>query len=241
MKTFRHAIVVGASSGIGTELVRLLAGQGARVAAVARRADRLRALAEDLGDAVLPVEHDVTRYDEVPGLLQEITRQLGGLDLIVYAAGVMPPVGPREYSFEKDRRMLEVNVLGAMAWLNQAAIRFENTGAGSIVGVGSVAGDRGRGGQPGYNTSKAALATYLEALRNRLVMQGVDVVTIKPGPTATEMTAHLHARMMDPARVARVILSKAGRSGEHYVSFTHRVACAIIRSIPGPIFRRLGI
>jgi decaprenylphospho-beta-D-erythro-pentofuranosid-2-ulose 2-reductase len=241
MKTFRHAIVVGASSGIGAELVRLLARQGTRVAAVARRADRLRALAAELGEGVLPVEHDVTRYDEVPGLLQEITGQLGGLDLIVYAAGVMPPVGPREYSFEKDRRMIEVNVLGAMAWLNQAAIRFASTGAGSIVGIGSVAGDRGRAGQPGYNTSKAALATYLEALRNRLASHGVDVVTIKPGPTATEMTAHLHGRMMDPARVARVVLAKAGRTGEHYVSFAHRVAFAVVRGMPGFIFRRLGV
>jgi NAD(P)-dependent dehydrogenase (short-subunit alcohol dehydrogenase family) len=190
---------------------------------------------------VLPYQHDVRSPEEVPKLFQRITQDLGGLDLIIYAAGVMPPVGPHEYDFEKDREMIDVNLLGAIAWLNQAAIRFENTQTGSIVGIGSVAGDRGRCGQPVYNTSKAALATYLEALRNRLSRHGVAVVTVKPGPTATEMTAHLHATMMDPAIVASKILAVSSKTGEHYVKFTHRLAFAIIRRIPSPIFRKLKV
>jgi decaprenylphospho-beta-D-erythro-pentofuranosid-2-ulose 2-reductase len=241
MSEFKHAIVVGASSGIGAELVRQLARSGARVAAVARRQERLDALQTDLGGQVLTFAHDVTCFDEVPALFQEICLGLGGLDLIIYCAGVMPTVGAEEYNFEKDRQMIEVNVLGAVRWLNLAAERFENTGHGSIVGIGSVAGDRGRSGQPVYNTSKAALATYLEALRNRVAKKGVTVVTIKPGPTATEMTSHLHASKMDPSQVASVILSKADKTGEHYVKFTHRVAFGIIRRIPSPIFRRLSI
>jgi short-subunit dehydrogenase len=241
MTEFKHAIVVGASSGIGAELVRQLARSGTRVAAVARRKDRLEALRTELGEQVVSIEHDVTCFDEVPALFQEICLQLGGLDLIIYCAGVMPTVGLNEYNFEKDRQMIEVNVLGAIRWLDLAAERFESTGHGSIVGIGSVAGDRGRSGQPVYNTSKAALTTYLEALRNRLAKKGVSVVTIKPGPTATEMTSHLHAAKMDPAQVATKILSKADKTGEHYVKFTHRVAFAIIRRIPSPLFRRLSI
>jgi short-subunit dehydrogenase len=241
MSQFRYAIVVGASSGIGAELVRQLARSGAKVAAVARRKERLDALDSENSGRVLSFEHDVTNFDETPALFQEITGQLGGLDLIIYCAGVMPTVGPDEYNFEKDRQMIEVNVLGAIRWLDLAAERFENTGHGSIVGVGSVAGDRGRSGQPVYNTSKAALTTYLEALRNRLCKRGVSVVTVKPGPTATEMTSHLHSSKMDPAAVAAFILSKADKSGEHYVKITHRVAFAIIRRIPSPLFRRLSI
>lgn len=242
MPDYRHAIVVGASSGIGEALVRRLVRDGARVAAVARRADRLEALAREFPNQVVPVVHDVHDYDAVPSLFMDVTKQLGGLDLIVYAAGVMPAVGPHEYDFEKDREMIEVNVLGAIAWLNQAAIRFENTKSGAIVGIGSVAGDRGRSGQPVYNTSKAALATYLEALRNRVAKLGVRVVTIKPGPTATEMTSHLHMKgMMDADKVAEVILQKSQRTGEHYVKFAHRVAFGIIRRIPSGIFRKLSI
>jgi len=190
---------------------------------------------------VLVFEHDVTHGNEIPELFQEIANQLGGLDLVIYAAGVMPEIGPSEFDFCKDRETVFVNLLGAMAWLDQAAIRFENTGHGSIVGIGSVAGDRGRAGQPAYNASKAALATYLEALRNRLARRGVRVVTIKPGPTDTEMTAGLHMSKMGAATVAGTILAKADKTGEHYVKFTHRLAFAIIRNIPSPIFRKLNI
>ncbi len=242
MYGYRHAIVVGASSGIGEELVRQLAQDGCRVAAVARRADRLDALATEFPDRVFPVAHDVTDYDEVPSLFQDIAQKLGGLDIIVYAAGVMPEVSEHEFSFEKDRKMVEVNVLGAIAWLDQAAIRFENTGSGVIVGIGSVAGERGRQAQPVYNMSKAALATYLEALRNRLSRRGVRVVTIKPGPTATEMTAHLHMKgMMTAAKTAEIILKKSRKNGEYFIKFTHKIAFAIIRNIPSGVFRKLKI
>jgi NAD(P)-dependent dehydrogenase (short-subunit alcohol dehydrogenase family) len=241
MKEFKHAIVIGASSGIGAELVKQLAERGTKVAAIARRGDRLEQLSQLAGANVLAIPHDVTQFGEVEALFQEVCHQLGGLDLVIYAAGVMPPVGPHEYNFEKDRQMIEVNLLGAIAWLNQAAIRFEGTRHGSIVAIGSVAGDRGRSGQPVYNTSKAALTTYMEALRNRLAKLGVAVVTIKPGPTETEMTAHLHSKMMPASKVAQFILSKAHRTGEHYVKWTHRVAFAIIRGIPSGLFRRLKI
>ncbi|HWD41476.1 MAG TPA: SDR family NAD(P)-dependent oxidoreductase [Fimbriimonas sp.] len=241
MKSFSHAIVVGGSSGIGAELVRQLARGGAKVAAIARRRDRLESLKSELGSNVLIYEHDVTHYDEVPALFQQVTKELGGLDLIIYAAGVMPQVGPEEFDFEKDRQMIEVNVLGMIAWLNQAAVRFSNTRSGSIVGIGSLAGERGRCAQPVYNTSKAAVATYMEALRNRLARFGVAIVTIKPGPTATEMTAHMHSRMMDPAAVAMKVLEKADQTGEHYVKFVHKVMFAVVRNVPSFIFRRTNI
>jgi NAD(P)-dependent dehydrogenase (short-subunit alcohol dehydrogenase family) len=199
-------------------------------------------MAEQYPGRVIAFIHDVTDYDSVPALFQEITGQLGGLDLVVYSAGVMPEVGMHEYSFEKDRLTFEVNVLGAMAWLDQAAIRFENTGHGTIVGIGSVAGDRGRSGQPAYNSSKAALATYLEALRNRLAKRGVTVVTIKPGPVATEMTQHLHLKgAMRADEAARKILEKSKKTGEHYLKAAHQVAFYIIKRIPSPVFRKLKI
>src|SRR5258706_5888431 len=189
---WKTAIVVGASSGIGAELSKQLAAQGCKVGMVARRAEELERLRDAVGqDKVFIYPHDVTCAEEVPALFQQICRDLGGLDLIVYAAGVMPRIADDEYAFEKDRANIEVNVLGAMAWLNEAAQRFAKAGAGTIVGISSVAGDRGRKGQPSYCASKAALNTYLESLRNRVGRFNVAVVTIKPGPVDTPMTKGL--------------------------------------------------
>ncbi len=242
MKRFEKAVVVGASSGLGRAIALQLAQAGSTVVAVARREDRLRELAETRPGRILPLMHDVTRTEEVPRAFEDACRMAAGLDLIVYSAGVMPPVGPTEFDTAKDLRIFAVNVLGAMAWLNQAAERFQQAGHGAIVGIGSVAGDRGRRGQPAYNASKAALHAYLEALRNRLHARGVSVATFKPGPMRTEMTAHLSLRnAMDPEVAAAKILEKAHVSGEHYLSLGHRLAFAVLRNLPSSVFRRLPV
>ncbi len=238
----KKALVIGASSGIGREIVRQLVQSGWTVAAIARREDKLQTLAEEFEGHVFPFAHDVRIFGEVPGLFDQVVQRLGGLDLIIYASGVMPIVGITEYNFDKDREMVETNLLGAIAWLNEAAARFEKTGHGTIVGIGSVAGDRGRSGQPVYNTTKAALATYLEALRNRVAKHGVKVTTIKPGPVQTEMTQHLGFKnAMTAAEAARRTLILAERGGECYLSMSHRVIFYVLKRIPSPIFRRLKI
>lgn len=240
--TIRTAIVVGGSSGLGREIVCELAEQGARVAAVGRNLASLEDLASKFESKVIPYQHDVRDFDSTPDLFKRICADLGGLDVIVYAAGVMPPVGPEEFDTRMDLDMIATNFSGGVAWLNEAAMRFKGVGAGSIVGIGSVAGDRGRAGQPVYNATKSALATYLEALRNRLSRHGVKVVTIKPGPLRTPMTAHLdQTKMMDARTAARKVIKLAARPGEHYLNPAHRVIFAIIRNIPGVIFRRLKI
>jgi decaprenylphospho-beta-D-erythro-pentofuranosid-2-ulose 2-reductase len=256
---FQRTIIVGASSGMGEELARQLAARGSRVALVARRADELARLAAEINEAptasssstdstdfprALTYPHDVRSYDDVPALFQTICRDLGGLDLIIYAAGVMPRILPDEYDFEKDRAMMEVNVLGAAAWLNAAARRFQAAGGGTIVGISSVAGDRGRRGQPVYCASKAALDTYLESLRNRLGQYGVRVVTIKPGPVATPMTRDLGKLplLINAPDAARQILTAAARGRRvAYIPWKWRPIMAIIRAIPSPLFQKLNI
>ena len=246
---FQRAIVVGASSGMGAEIARQLAAKGCRVALVARREAELAALADQLNAGVTEpgafcYAHDVRNFSEVPALFQNICRDLGGLDVIFYAAGVMPRITDNEYSFDKDRAMIEINVLGAIAWLNEAAQRFEAAGTGTIVGLSSVAGDRGRRGQPVYCTSKAALDTYLEALRNRVGRVGVRVVTIKPGPVDTPLTKGLDKLPMvisaDDAARQIIAASEKGKRVA-YVPDKWRPVMAIIRSIPSPIFQKMNI
>jgi short-subunit dehydrogenase len=189
----QQAIIIGASDGLGAALARRLAREGYTLALLARRQDKLEALCAEInqsgvGGFAYPYVHDVCNYGEVPALLRRIVADLGGLDLVIFSAGInRPPGGIDKYNFDNDRQMVETNLLGAMAWLTPVAEMFQSAGAGQIVGIGSVAGDRGRVGNPGNNTSKAGLATFLEALRNRLTRRGVHVLTVKPGFMKTDM------------------------------------------------------
>ena len=246
--TFEHALVVGGSSGIGEALARRLAADGSRVALVARREDELRRIMDEINDAAggeraIAVAHDFRAVEEAPELVQEIARRLGGIDLVIFAAGAMPAVAIDEYDTGKDREMLEVNLLGAVAWLNPVAERMARLGRGTIVGIGSVAGDRGRAPNPVYCTSKAGFHAYLEALRNRVAKLGVKVVTIKPGFVDTAMTRGKEGLfwVISADRAAEIILKKA-KSGvvTAYVPARWRLVMTIVRSIPSFIFTKLG-
>jgi len=246
---WNHAIIVGASSGIGAAIAGDLAAAGCRVALVARRGEELERLREELDrragrEIAVTAVHDVRNRDEVPALFQELTKDLGGLDVMFYAAGIMPRVAGDEYDTAKDAMVMEVNTLGAMAWLNEAAVRFERTRRGTIVGISSIAGDRGRRGNPAYCTSKAALNTYLESLRNRLRRYGVGVVTIKPGFIDTDMTRGMPGLLwlISADRAARLILDAArAKANTAYIPGRWRLVGMVIRAIPSFIFRRLSI
>ena len=141
--------------------------------------------------------------------------------------------------------MVEVNLLGAMAWMDEVATLFQTAKSGQIVGVSSVAGDRGRIGNPGYNTSKGGFTTYLEALRNRLTRHGVNVITVKPGMVKTEMLALPNA----PRPVLAVTAEKAAddiykailkRKQVVYTASIWRWVMMVIRHVPSVVFRRLS-
>lgn len=246
---WQRAVVVGASSGIGAAIAMQLAATGCHVALIARREAELKHIADEINAAGSPLAsvyiHDVREYETVPALMQQIARDMGGIDLIVYSSGIMPAIAPDEYSFDKDRQMIEINLLGAIAWLNEAAQRFERAKAGTIIGISSVAGDRGRRGSPVYGTTKAALDTYLESLRNRLSRYGVQVVTVKPGPVATPMTADLDQKtlplLITADKAAAAILGGAGRGKTLiYVPWLWQPIFLIIRAIPSFLFRKLN-
>lgn len=240
----RRAIVIGASSGIGEALTQKLVQEGYYVAAVARRADLLATLCESLNGQAKAYVHDVTDTASVPALFQKIVQELGGLDLVVYAAGIQPLVAPNEYNLEKDAAMIQVNLLGAIAWLNETAVRFERTKSGHIVGISSIAGDRGRVASPVYNTSKAGLSTYLEALRNRLSRHGVTVTTIKPGFVDTILlknAAKVFWVISTQQAAAQIYRAIVQHKQTVYVPARWGLVALIIQHIPSFIFRRLKI
>jgi short-subunit dehydrogenase len=169
---------------------------------------------------------------------------LGGLELFIYLAGANYPPGLEHLNFENDQRMMEVNMVGAMAWMTPVAELFKSMRGGQIVGISSVAGDRGRVGNPGYNSSKAALSTYLEALRNRLSRHGVHVLTVKPGFVKTQMLAAAQGGTpfaIEPERAAADIYQAVhSHKQQIYTPGIWRWIMLVIRHIPSVIFRRMS-
>ncbi|MCA8964997.1 MAG: SDR family NAD(P)-dependent oxidoreductase [Planctomycetes bacterium] len=241
-------IVVGASSGIGLAIARRLCLEGRKVAMLARREPELKALAATIDDnlgqpAAFPYVHDAADLAAAEPLFARIEQELGEVDELHFVAGVMPEVGPDEYDLAKDRQQVEVNMLGCIAWGNAAARRFSERRRGTIVGVSSVAQDRGRVGRPVYNASKAGMDTYLEALRNRLWRRGVRVTTIRPGFVLTPMTEGLQLKGAIAADKAAELILRA-RDDEKAVAYVPgkwRLIMFVIRNIPSFVFRRLSI
>lgn len=241
-------VVVGASSGIGLAVARRLALSGRKVAMLARRQGELEAQVAVTNKAVSAevakaYVHDATDVDVVERLFAQIEADLGEVDELHFVAGVMPEVGPDEFDLEKDRMQVNVNLLGAIAWCNAAARRFQERKRGCVVGVTSVAQDRGRIGRPVYNASKAGMDTYLEALRNRLWRHGVQVTTIRPGFVETPMTAGLQLKGAIAADKAAELILKArdGKKAIAYVPAKWRLIMFVIRNIPSFVFRKLSI
>lgn len=243
----KTAIIIGASSGFGAALARELAGHGYDLGLFSRRLDRLQAVAEDvnaLGRQAFVHQHDVCQTEQVPAIFQKAVRELGGLDLFIYNAGTMFPQDPDNYDSAQDQEVLQVNLVGAAAWLAPVAERFARAGGGHIVGVGSIAGERGRRGLPAYAASKAGLHTYLEGLRNRVSRHGVTVTTLKPGQMETDMLANA-AKVRSPIAVERAAKlawnAIDAKKQVAYIPARWALVGLLIRHIPSFIFRRMNL
>jgi short-subunit dehydrogenase len=186
------ALVTGASSGLGRGLALWFAKRGTRVFAAARRTDQLQTLAEEAraaGGTVDPVEMDVSRTDETRERIQRLDSDCGGLELVVANAGVGLDTNGRRFDWERVRKVLEVNVLGAAATLSAALPGMVERKRGHLVGVSSLAAVRGLPKNAAYSGSKAFLHTFMESLRVDLRGTGVRTTCIYPGFVKSEMTA----------------------------------------------------
>jgi NADP-dependent 3-hydroxy acid dehydrogenase YdfG len=199
------ALVTGASSGIGEAAARELAARGAAVALVARRADRLEALAAEIragGTRALVVEADVTERSSAEAAVERTVAELGRLDVLVNNAGVML-LGPiLDAPVEEWDRMVSVNVLGVLYCAKAAIPHLLRAaegprGVADLVNISSVAGRQVRLGSGVYNATKHAVGAFSESLRQEVTGRQVRVSLVEPGAVDTELAGHNRPEVLE--------------------------------------------
>ena len=212
------AVITGASSGIGRELAKVLARQGARVGLVARRREQLVELSKEIetaGGVAAFAPADVADRTTTVAAIRELAGKLGPVDLLVANAGVGAPTLLDPMNVEDIEKMIRVNVLGVVYAIEAVLPEMLKRKRGHLAGVSSMAAYKGLPGESAYCASKWAVNGYLEGLRIQLREHHIAVTTICPGFVRTPMTAVNNFKMpflveADDAarRIARALARK---------------------------------
>lgn len=238
-------LIVGATSDIGLALARAYAAEGHALILTARRPEALDPVGQDLR-----VRHGVSvelmAYDLLDLEPESLVDRLTVLpDTIVLVAGVLGDQAESAAGPAIAARVMETNYVAPARLLLAAASRMRARGSGTMVGISSVAGDRGRGSNFIYGSSKAGLTAFLSGLRNSLAASGVHVLTVKPGFVRTRMTEAmtLPAKLTaEPDEVARAVLAADKRRRDViYVRPVWRVIMGVIGAIPESRFKKLKL
>ncbi len=242
----RKILVLGATSGIAEATCRIWASQGASMFLVARNAEKLAAVAADLrarGASYIDtavVDLDATEHHAA--LLAHAVDSLAGLDIAYLAYGILGDQQQSEQDFHAAAHIIHTNFMAPVSLLTWLANFCVPRRHGTIAVLSSVAGDRGRKSNYVYGSSKAGLSAFLAGLRNRVDREGVTVLTIKPGPVNTAMTAHMNVKKADVDTVAQSIVKAIDKRQDNlYVPFQWQPIMFVVRNIPERIFKKLNL
>jgi len=241
-------LILGATSPIARAVAARYARDGQPVCVAARDADEARRIASDLHIRhqvpTRAVAFDALNFDAHDAFVADVEEGLGPIDVAVVAFGDMGDQEEAQDNFETAHRVIDVNYTGAVSICEAVARRMEAHGHGSIIGISSVAGDRGRASNYIYGSAKGAFTLYLQGLRNRLFDAGVHVMTVKLGFVDTRMTFGMETAIpvAEPAEVAEAIRQAQRRGVEtfYYPRFWAGIM-GIIKAIPEKIFKRLSL
>lgn len=237
-------LVVGGTSDIGRAIALKLARAGCDLQLAARDPVRLEAEADDIRvrTRVAVTEHpcDVLREEAGVALIDTLDPCP---DVAVCVVGLLGDQRESECDVDVAERVMWTNYVGPALLMGALAGRFEKRGSGVLVGVSSVAGDRGRATNYVYGSAKAGFTAFLSGLRNRLARTGVHVVTVKPGFVRTRMTEDLDLPALltaAPEEVAAAVVEAIRRRRDVvYVRRVWRLIMLIVRLLPERVFKRL--
>ncbi len=227
----RNILILGATSGIARGIAEAFAKRGDNLYLAARDEFELNRIATDLSIKypvkITPVILDIENNDKLPSI--------DNLDGVVWAIGYMGP---------DANKVLKINFTDAVTILNYYADYFLAKKSGFIVGISSVAGDRGRQSNYIYGSAKAGLSTYLAGLRNKLAKHNIHVMTVKPGFVDTQMTFGMPGLFLVAAPNAvgeKIVKAVDKKTNILYVPWFWKYIMLIIKSIPEVLFKKLSL
>lgn len=243
----KRVAIFGATSAIAQSFARRYAGEGARFVLIGRTPDRLEAVASDLrvrGAAeVTTVLADFSNPD-CRALCDAAKQELGAIDIALVAHGQLTDQPASESDSAKLRETFDVNFLSHAQLLLGLANILEAQGSGSLVAIGSAAGDRGKKSNYIYGSAKAGIAVLQQGLMARMRGKGVHVLLVKPGFVDTPMTAEFRKGLLwiGPDRAAASIVAAINaKRTTIYVPFFWRFIMLGLRALPDSVFVRIGL
>ena len=241
-----HVLILGGSSDIAVALAAKFAREGYSISLAGRDLDRLNIISADLhiryNLAVDFYYFDALDFESHARFYDELKIKP---DIAICVFGLLGEQSTAQRQWSECALILDSNYTGAVSVLNIIANDFEARKFGTIVGISSVAGDRGRQSNYLYGSAKAGFTTYLSGLRNRLYKNGVHVLTVRPGFMRTRMIEGIKTPgplTAEPEKVAEVVYSATvKRRNEIYVLWMWRYIMLVIRFIPEMIFKKLNL
>jgi len=240
-------VIVGATSAIAEHCARLWVRAAVDIVLLGRDLVRVSRVATDLrvrSPHSSVTAHEVNFLDPagITVLAQKLASEKA-IDVVLIAHGNLPDQTECQHDVALARDALEINGVSPVLFAEAFAHQMEQVGRGTIAIIGSVAGDRGRKTNYVYGAAKGMVERYVQGLQHRFAHSKITIVLIKPGPTATPMTAHLPQRGMATAQAvaSRIVAAIASGTPVVYVPAKWAVIMMVIRHLPRAIFNKLNI
>lgn len=242
-REMKRIVIVGASSGLGLEVARLLLAEGHSLGVAARREDRLMAIKQEAPDRVDVATIDVTAADAGTRLRQLIDR-MGGMDLYFHVSGIGKQ--NRELIEDIELNTVNTNGMGFTRMIGEAYRYFAERGEGHIVAITSIAGTKGLGPAPSYSATKAFQSNYLQALEQQANARNLNIrfTDIRPGFVDTDLLkGDFHYPMLlKPQAVARDIVKAIyGRRHVKVIDWKYAILTALWRRVPRFLWRQFKL